>query len=356
MFQIEWRENGRRLTRSLKHRDWRRAKRQADQVAAGLIDAPNGKAEAEPLPLTLGALFEIYGEEVTPTKARHTQLHDRAATKMFLGFFGNDRDPATLSQRDWDRFIRERRTGKVGPSGRPVSDRTVEFDLRFLIAVFNWASKSRDENGRLLLDSNPLTGLKTPKEKNPTRVVLADEEYGALLGVSRRVDWRFHVALVLAHETGHRIGAIRQLRWADIDFEDKTIVWRAKHEKTGYEHVTPMTDEAVVALEEAAQRRGSDAGDSPVLPAIRDATRCAGLSLVRRWWDTAQVLAGLEPRRGRGWHSLRRKFASDLMALPLKVLCELGGWKEAQTVLRCYQQADAGQLRKALDSRPRVRA
>jgi len=35
MFQIEWRENGRRLTRSLKHRDWRRAKRQADEFAAG---------------------------------------------------------------------------------------------------------------------------------------------------------------------------------------------------------------------------------------------------------------------------------------------------------------------------------
>ncbi len=53
LFQIEWRENGRRLSRSLKHRDWRRAKRQADQFAAGFIDAPNGKAEAKPEPLTL---------------------------------------------------------------------------------------------------------------------------------------------------------------------------------------------------------------------------------------------------------------------------------------------------------------
>ena len=355
LLQIEWRENGRRLSQSLKHRDWARAKRQADEAAAGFaVHEPNGKAESEPL--TLGRLFEIYGGEVTPTKADKSRRYDRVAMRMFLGFFGKDRDPATLSQRDWDRFIRARRTGKVGPSGRPVSDRTVEFDLRFLIAVLNWASKSRDENGRLLLDSNPLRGLKTPKEKNPTRVVLSDEEYGALLGVSRQVDWRFHVALVLAHETGHRIGAIRQLRWADIDVEDRTIVWRAEHEKTGYEHVTPMTDEAVVALEEAARHRYSDAGDSPVLPAPRDTSRCAGLSAVRYWWNSAQVLAGLEPRRGRGWHSLRRKFASDLMALPLKVLCELGGWKEAQTVLRCYQQADAGQLRKALESRPRLRA
>ncbi|WP_420617235.1 tyrosine-type recombinase/integrase [Candidatus Palauibacter sp.] len=355
LYQMEWRENGRRLSRSLGHRDWTRAKKQADEAAAGFeVHQPDGKAEPEPL--TLGTLFEIYGEEVTPTKADRSRRYDRVAMRMFLGFFGKDRDPATLSQRDWDRFIRERRTGKVGPSGRPVSDRTVEFDLRFLIAVLNWASKSRDENGKLLLDSNPLRGLKTPKEKNPTRVVLSDEEYGALLGVSRRVDWRFHVALVLAHETGHRIGAIRHLRWVDIDFEDRTIVWRAEHEKTGYEHVTPMTDEAIVALEEAAQRRDPDAGESPVLPAPRDASRCAGISAVRYWWDSAQVLAGLEPRRGRGWHSLRRKFASDLMALPLKVLCELGGWKEAQTVLRCYQQADAGQLRKALESRPRVRA
>ena len=78
-FQIEWRENGRRLTRSLKHRDLRRAKRQADEFAAGF----------------------------------------------------------------------------AGPE------------------------------------------LNT----------------GQLPGVSGRIGWRFHVALVLAHETGHRIGAIRKLRW-----------------------------------------------------------------------------------------------------------------------------------------------
>ena len=47
MFQIEWRGNGRRLTRSLKHRDWMRAKRQADKVAAGLaVHEPNGEAES----------------------------------------------------------------------------------------------------------------------------------------------------------------------------------------------------------------------------------------------------------------------------------------------------------------------
>ena len=355
LLQIEWRENGRRLSRSLGHREWTRAKREADAFAAGFAGPDlNGKAEAEPEPLTLGTLFDIYAEEVTPTKGRHSRGHDRAAMHMFLRLFGRNRDPATLSRRDWDRFIRDRRAGTVGPSGRPVSDRSIERDLRFLLAVFNWATKSRDEHGRLLLESNPLRGLKAPKEKNPTRVVLTEPEYEALLQVSAAVDWRFRVTLVLAHETGHRIGAIRQLRWSDIDLAGRTVRWRGEQEKSGYEHVTPVTAEALSALEET-RRRNSGTGEAPVLPAPRNPLACLGAARLHAWWSKAQILAGLEPMPGRGWHSLRRKFASDLMDQPLKVLCELGGWKTAKTVLRCYQRPDARQLRKALEARRRPR-
>ena len=156
---------------------------------------------------------------------------------MFLRFFGGDRRPETLSQ------LGRQVEGRAGQTPAPVGS---------------------------------LEAFRTPTEKNHTRVVLSEAEYQALLGVSRQFDWRFHVALVLAHETGHRIGAIRQLRWSDIDLD------------------------------------------------------------------------------GGGWHSLRRKFASDLMDQPLKVLCELGGWKTAKTVLQCYQRADEAQLREALESRRRV--
>ena len=95
LLQIEWRENGRRLSRSLGHRDWSRAKRQADEFAAGFAKPePNGQKQAAPEPLTLGTLFDIYGEEVTPTKGKGkgkgkgepTQWHDKAAMRMFLGF------------------------------------------------------------------------------------------------------------------------------------------------------------------------------------------------------------------------------------------------------------------------------
>ena len=356
LIQIEWREEGRRRSRSLGHRDWDRAKRQADEVAAGRASGnPADEAQAESTPLTLKTLFDIYGDEVTPTKGERSHQYDEAAMKMFLGFFGEDRKPATLSQRDWDRFIRQRRSGEVGPSGRPVSDRTVERDLKFLLAILNWAAKSRDEQGRLLLESNPLRGLKLPKEKNPTRVLLTHSEYEALLEVSVSMDWCFRVALVLAHETGHRIGAIRKLRWSDVDIEAGVIRWRAEHEKSGYEHRTPVTADVLAVLEEA-RRENPGIGDAPLLPAPKDPSKCISRSLVRYWWKKAEKFAELEPKRGRGWHSLRRKFASDLMNQPLKVLCELGGWKTAQTVLQCYQRADEGQLRKALEERRVARA
>ena len=194
--------------------------------------------------------------------------------------------------------------------------------MKFLLAVLNWAARPRDEEGRLLLESNPLRGLKTPKQKNPARVLLADAEYEAMLKASVLMDWRFRVALVIAHETGH-------------------------------EHRTPVTAETLAVLEEA-RRQNPGIGDAPLLPAPGDPSKSVSRSRACTWWQKAQTLAGLEPKRRRGWHSLRRKFASDLMNQPLKVLCELGGWKTAQTVLQCYQRADEDQLRKALEDRRRV--
>ena len=316
LFQIEWRENGRRLTRSLKHRDWRRAKRQADEFAAGYLGPElHRKADAESEPLT---------------KCEQARRHDRAAMRMFLGCFGRDRKPATLSQRDWDRFIRERRAGRVGPSGKPVADRMIERDLKFLLAVLNWAVKSRDERGELLLGSNPLKGLKTPKEKNPVRVVLSEEEYQALLEVSRPVDWRFRVALVLAHETGHRIDAIRQLRWLDIDMEGRVVRWRAEHEKSGYEHRTPVTAEALAAFREA-RTRNPETGDAPVLPSPKYRSRCVSCS-----WTQRLVGEGRSARRAgiQAWPRL---------AFP-----------EAEVRLRPHGPAAQGALRtRWLEGRPR---
>jgi len=151
-----------------------------------------------------------------------------------------------------------------------------------------------------------------------------DREYRALLHVAGAVDWRFELALVLAHETGHRIGAIRQLRWEDVDLERGRIRWRGSADKIGFEHTAPASTRALEALRTAA---GADPGIW-VLPSPTDPRRPCSRHVLRDWWSHGVRKAKLPPIRRRGWHSLRRKFATELKGVPLKDLCQLGGLEE----------------------------
>ena len=101
IMQLEWKESRRRRQRSLKHRDWSLAKRQADEFAAAYV-----QPERYGLAPTIGTLFDIYLQEVTPTKGSRSQEHDRVAIEVFRGFLGEDRLPESIPQRDWDRFIK----------------------------------------------------------------------------------------------------------------------------------------------------------------------------------------------------------------------------------------------------------
>jgi integrase len=182
--------------------------------------------------------------------------------------------------------------------------------------------------------------------------LLYESAFRVLHAKAKEFDWRFYVALVLANETGHRIGSIRKLRWSDIDLHGQTILWRAENEKAGYEHVTPMSSEAREALE-YARSNNPGVGNAPIIPATKDPSMPMGQWVARDLWRKAERFVGLERKPGRGWHSLRRRFASELMHKPLKVVCDLGGWRDFETVLRCYQHPDEVELREALADRRR---
>ena len=228
-------EDGSRIRTALGHRDRDRAKREADEAAAR-FDAV-GKLRSDDL--RVGPLFEKYLGEVTGDKTPHKQKHDRRASRMFTDFFGHNRAVESLNRRDWDRFISGRLRGHF--TGRPVRRRAVEYDLRFLLAVLRWATQTRGADGRFLLQVNPLRGLTPPKEPSPERPIVTHEQYQALLAKAGDIDWRYRLALLLAHETGHRIGAIRQLRWSDIDLDARRVRWRGETDKQGRDHWTPLS-------------------------------------------------------------------------------------------------------------------
>jgi integrase len=304
-------------------------------------------------PVTLATLFDIYGREVTPTKSPGTQQHDRACVAMFLQFLGAERDARSLNRRDWDRFIQARRAGTVAPAGKripaPVRNRQIEYDLRWLLAVLNWATTARDDAGSSLLERNPLRGLAVPTEQNPRRPMFTQEQYEALRDVAADMDWRFQFALAMVHETGHRIGAVRHLRGADLDLEAKLVRWAAEHDKMGFAHETPCS-ETLEQVSRHARRTGAAIGTAWMFPAPANPARPCSRYVMADWMEKALRQIGLAGQRY-GWHSFRRKFATELKDLPLKDLCALGGWKDPRTILTCYQFADLDTMRAGLASR-----
>lgn len=131
--------------------------------------------------------------------------------------------------------------------------------MRFLNAVLNWAVKAK------YITENPCTGLTVPHEDDPQRPMLSREEYDALQAVAMSVSSRFALALALAWETGRRIGAIRHLRWADVNVTKAMLMFRKKFDKSrrkgAHDMLVPITASAVAAL--SAARAGGGATTAP---------------------------------------------------------------------------------------------
>ena len=100
-------------------------------------------------------------------------------------------------------------------------------------------------------------------------------------------------------------------------------VWRREHEKTGYEHRTPVTAEALAVLEDA-RRKNPGIGDIPVLPAPKDPSTCVSRSLARDWWEKAQELA-VHPHTNPGSPGLRQQVRNRKGASSWKRWLKLSG-------------------------------
>jgi integrase len=346
---LEYRDGqGRKARTACGHRDFASGKAQADQLAAQLRH-PNRRQVGT---ITLAELFDNYLREVTPSKGSSKQAHDRRTAALVLDILGPARRADELTHRDAARFVAERRRRGDGRSGaqrgQPLRARALQYDVSWLKAVLAWAV------GAGVLDRKPLVGYTAPAEPSPRRPIVTASEYESLLAVSASIHPLFRLALIVVHETGHRIGAVRLLRWADIDSEDQLVRWRGENDKIGYEHKTWLTAEAVQALQ--AARRSRAVISEWVFPGPSDLGKPISRHLLRDWWERGQKVAKLPVEPGRGWHSLRRQFATEMKHAPLKDLCALGGWKSPQTVLTCYQRADSLSMQQALAGRRRLEA
>jgi integrase len=322
MLFIAWMEDGREKRKSLRHRDRNAAKKTADELAARFTELSTASRS-----LTLARLFHLYHERRTPKKrSESTRDHDHRAAKLFMAAFGSGFDPRNLDRACWDHFIEERRTGRLVVDGRkygPVRDRTVQQDLKLMIAVLNWGCGFL-ENGKPLLERNPwgielrrAQRWEMPRERTPKRPPMTEEIRTLLF--QHAPNWQMVAALQLGRDTISRNSSVRQLQWSDIDLKDATVRWRSEFDKSGREIVTPLSDEAIRILQGIPRRLRSPwvfaSEEDPMQPTRKDVFQL----WLRRAKD--RLLASIEDEderarmaqrlKGLGYHGEKRAGVRD---------------------------------------------
>ncbi|MBI4502807.1 MAG: tyrosine-type recombinase/integrase [Gemmatimonadetes bacterium] len=315
----------------------------------------NGENEASDRPLTLGELWELYQREASGYRqnTKRTQRQKKSAAERLIAGLGTTKRVEHLTLNDVDRYVQIRRNGAGWPDGRrtkPVRATAVRDDLCVLRAMILWATRERKPNGSWLLTENPLRGMRLPKEENPRRPVATYDRFVRVREAARelagsapqkrgRERWvRFELALVLAEGTGRRIGAIRGLRWSDIEFDPPAIRWRAGFDKRGRESVVPIPEHLAEEVRTFKVRLGV-IGDGWLFPS-RSRDEPWPRDIFGELLDRAEAQAKVGKLAGGRWHAYRRKWATERKDMPLVDVKAAGGWRDTQTLLTCYQQAD----------------
>jgi site-specific recombinase XerC len=78
--------------------------------------------------------------------------------------------------------------------------------------MMKWATGVYN-NGRPLLDRNPLTGFAVPKTRNPIRPMIDAETVEKLMAVADRVTPLRPLLMTLMDSTGRRLSSVLGLRW-----------------------------------------------------------------------------------------------------------------------------------------------
>jgi len=329
-------ERGTYSQRSLGHKDRDRATREAAELVR-LRDAGEWNDSRS---FTLGMLVARFTAEATHTrdgslKTKHYMSSCKRVGKLLIEFFGADTPVVSLTPDRMPGFIADRRSGKLGR--KPAGQTTVHGEIKQLKAMMAWATSVYNE-GKPLLERNPLQGYSISKNPDPRRPIVDDETVAKLLAVADQVSPLLGLLIIMAESTGRRLSSILGLQWSDIDFEKRTITWRPELDKKRRTWVVPLPKAAEAAL--LKHRLGAPGiGSALVFPMRKDSSTAVTRHLAADWLKRAYGVAGVErPKQGL-WHPFRRKWATDRKGLPVPDVAAAGGWRDVPTLL-IYQQPD----------------
>lgn len=218
---------------------------------------------------------------------------------------------------------KHRRSRELVPgTERRVTPRTVNYDLAVLKALFNMAIRQ----GKVA--TNPVRQVRLFKLNNERRRYLNQGEVQALVGVCEGRLAHLKPILVVALNTGMRMGEVLGLRWADLDFPNGYVHLRTS--KNGKGRSIPLSGEAREAFQGLPTYRPKDLGSEVFV--FSNGQGKPRIS-IRNAFLRALAKAGIKDFR---FHDLRHTFASQLVSAgeDIMVIKELLGHQTLQMTLR----------------------
>jgi integrase len=139
----------------------------------------------------------------------------------------------------------------------------------------------------------------------------------------------------------------------DIDWDRRTIRWRAESDKKRREWVVPVPEGLLIDLRHFQRQLGAVGGwifgteRNPLAPMSRHEFRI--------WLEQAEAHAKLPKLKGGLWHPYRRKWATERKHLSITDVAAAGGWQDTATLLTCYQQPTNDALLAVMSEERKVR-
>ncbi len=307
-------------------------------------------------------------------------------------------DPRATIQNRVRIFEADRYEGRIDADGIPVADapvpmksrRAAEGDVRWLKIATRWAS-GRNAVGKPsklrkvhvaypdppyppIIEADPLDDF-SPMQSEAKTAAASERRYRLWLGharrhrtgspgfrrptsrdvpYGRRRSWLYEM-LVLANDTGRRIGSIRHLRVGDVHLDDVdivkhpfgTITWPAKYDKISreWERVPILTRRARRAIERTLRRleRYNLPTDPEawLFPSVNSFVSPVSKKTAGDWLRRVDVDLPPLKYNTKRWHSLRAKWATDRKdRANLVDVAWAGGWESVATLQDTYQKTE----------------
>jgi len=231
--------DGQRYRQSLHTSDWREAQKQEKELISQAKQGKLAAAGQKFSKLNVSEAVKSYLEE----RAAHVQPNSKRSesdhAKPLREYFGS----LPIARIDVDSvlaYIRHRK-------GAGLSNTTVNMEIGILRRILK-----RAKRWHLLADEIP----RLPERRDIGRALQPAEKLHLLKVAQSRPEWETaYLAALVALNTTMRGCEIRQLRWRDIDFMDRSLVIRRSKTRAG-ERLIPLNATAlntILRLRERAQ-------------------------------------------------------------------------------------------------------